>query len=352
MFTDDSIFLKEYLFPKMSVTDSREYKSLYQFLKNRQPLEIKIKSHKIQKIMGLKIDSPFVSQKVIDQLDTLNQSFELNLFIGNINLTINIYYSFHNIERFLNEIIPLIRLLFSISPIKTKRIILNYYLIDVKKELKQNLRIPCIIGKDEANSGSCLRDINKSIVNIWRTEEIAKVTIHELIHALEYDYFEDTNGIIDHYKDKYNIISDKINTNEAYTELWANLINFFWISQKVRKKQYDLFITLIGLEKEFCKFQAFKIFYVTQLSTLEIDINQNTNTLAYYIIRCELYHRLPQFLKMCRENFKDYIKINPEKWFDFLLKNKLLKKNNRRFNKINDRLMNTTRMTCVEYQLF
>ena len=34
MFTDESIFLRDYLFPKMSVTDSKEYKSLYKFLKN------------------------------------------------------------------------------------------------------------------------------------------------------------------------------------------------------------------------------------------------------------------------------------------------------------------------------
>ena len=55
---------------------------------------------------------------------------------------------------------------------------------------------------------------------------------------------------------------------------------------------------------------------------------------------------------MCRIHFKNYIEINPKKWFDFLLRNKLLKKNNRRFNKMNDKLMNTTRMTCVEYELF
>ena len=34
MFTDESIFLRDYLFPKMSVTDSKEYKSLYKFFKN------------------------------------------------------------------------------------------------------------------------------------------------------------------------------------------------------------------------------------------------------------------------------------------------------------------------------
>ena len=352
MFTDESIFLRDYLFPKMSITGSKEYKSLYNFFKNLDLVTVKIISYKESYVSSLKIDSPFVSQEVTDKLCTLNQLFELKLLIGDINLTINIYYSIHDLQKFLNEIIPLIRLLFSINPIKNKIIILNYYLIDVKKELKEGFQIPCIIGKDEANSGSCLRDSNESIVNIWRTEEIAKVSLHELIHALGYDYVEDTQSIIHHYKDKYNIISDKINTNETYTEIWANLINFFWISQKVERKQYELFITLIGLEKEFCKFQAFKIFYVTQLSTLEIDINQKTNTLAYYIIRCELYHRLPQFLKMCRIHFKNYIEINPKKWFDFLLKNKLLKKNNRKFNKINDKLMNTTRMTCVEYELF
>ena len=119
MFTDESIFLRDYLFPKMNVTDSKEYKFLYKFLKDLELVNIKIISYKESFVNSLKIDSPFVSQKVTDKLCTLNQLFELNLFIGNIYLTINIHYSIHNLQKFLNEIIPLIRLLFSINPIKT-----------------------------------------------------------------------------------------------------------------------------------------------------------------------------------------------------------------------------------------
>ena len=87
--------------------------------------------------------------------------------------------------------------------------------------------------------------------------------IHELIHALCIDEFNDSPDIINHYQNKYQISSDRINTNEAYTEIWANLINCFWISQKVKKKPYDLFKTLIALEKEHCIFQTSKIFYLT-----------------------------------------------------------------------------------------
>ena len=45
------------------------------------------------------------------------------------------------------------------------------------------------------------------------------------------------------------------------------------------------------------------------MSNKLIDINQHTNVLAYYIIRCELSQQLPIFLEYCRKYNKNYISI-------------------------------------------
>ena len=66
---------------------------------------------------------------------------------------------------------------------------------------------------------------------IWRKEEIIKVTIHELFHLFNCDSKTiDTQSIIKLYQERYNINSTVINTFEAYTEIWANIINCFLLS--------------------------------------------------------------------------------------------------------------------------
>ena len=58
-----------------------------------------------------------------------------------------------------------------------------------------------------------------------------------------------------------------------------------------------------------------------------IDINKDTNILAYFIIKTEIFNRLNVFLKHCRLYHTNYIKIkNIKLWFLFLKKNKKIKK--------------------------
>ena len=89
---------------------------------------------------------------------------------------------------------------------------------------------------------------------------------------------------------------------------------------------------------------------LTGLSDKTIDINQETNVLSYFIIRCEIYEKLTQFLKFCRLSNKNYIKLNKKKWISFLKKNPILQKKKRIFNKVDkDSFMwNTMRMTLNE----
>ena len=356
MYTEDSLLLKRYHFSKIDVKGSDELRRLYSYFKNIELLDIEKKGDFLtENVSNVSLDNPFITEEVLNDIKLIKKKTSGSFKIGKITITFTFYYkSSENVEKLINETIDLTHFLFSIYPI-TKDIEINFYLSDIKKELPDFFNEGAFIpGKAEANSGSCSRAGDKSIVNIWRKEEILKVMVHELIHALCIDEFNDSPDIIHHYQKKYQISSDRINTNEAYTEIWANLINCFWISQKVKKKPYDLFKTFIALEKEHCIFQTSKIFHLTKLNDKTIDINAETNILAYYFIRCELFKELTKFLKFCRESNKDYLKINSKKWFSLLRKNTLLKKNDKKVKRLKktDFKYKTTRMTAIEYQLF
>ena len=49
------------------------------------------------------------------------------------------------------------------------------------------------LDKKNVNSGSCLKT-DPVIITIYRKEELIKVVIHELIHAFDYDNFEDNEA--------------------------------------------------------------------------------------------------------------------------------------------------------------
>jgi len=185
-----------------------------------------------------------------------------------------------------------------------------------------------------------------------RKEEILKVSIHELIHALSYDYKHDTSDIIQHYQQKYGITSPKMNTYEAYTEIYAELLHSFMISHIYHKinpifNPYDLFDSNVGIEMEFSQLQATKIL---SLFDKNKDMNKDTNVCAYYIIKLELYKNIHSFIQFCVAYNKDIIKlIDTSKYFKYL---KGLSKVSKQKYKVSGYLKHTTRMTCLELDLF
>ena len=349
MFTNDSILLREYFFPRITLKNSVEFKELYNHFQSIKRVPINITRFKESKMKGkVNIKSDYGSQKILEKSYLFKKS-SIHFRVGELSCTINVYNDSEGNQRSLiDEIIQLVQFVGSLSTVSISKLTLNLYLIDEKKTINAKMKQ---LGKDEVNSGSCQVG-DTTIITIYRNEELMKVTIHELIHAFQYDYFIDTDQIIKHYQKKYNISSQQINTNEAYTEIWANLINCYLISQKVGRNQYNLFLILIAFEKEFASFQAHKVFYLTRLNEKnEIDINKETNVLSYFIIRNELYERIVSFLKFCKTKNKDYIKLSKEKeWSNFIKKNGMIKKNHKRFNTIkkNDFLFTTMRMSLNE----
>jgi len=229
-----------------------------------------------------------------------------------------------------------------------KNVHMNYYLLDSRRVLDNDT----FFDKEEVNGGACGSVDSECGITVWRKEEILKVSIHELIHCLGYDYKNDNSEVIQHYQQKYNITSNKMNTFEAYTEIYAELLHSYLLSRfykKINKQmnQYDLFMGNVGIEMEFSQLQVSK---VLSLLDKNKDMNKETNVCAYYIIKTELYEDLHNFLQFCIHSNKDIIKItDPSKYFEYL---KGLDKVNKKKYKVTGYLKQTTRMTCLEIDLF
>jgi hypothetical protein len=257
--------------------------------------------------------------------------------------TLEIHYTNEYLDPFLNTLMYTLAFVTMLAPHKVRNIHMKYYLLDVKRVLDGDT----YFDKEEVNGGACSSSPNECSITIWRKEEILKVSIHEMIHGLHYDYKQDSSDIVKHYQNKYGITSPKMNTFEAYTEIWAELLHCFIISCLSDKHSYDLFCANVGIEMEFSHYQSSKV-----LLLLDKDkhVNKETNVTAYYIIKTELYANLQTFIDYCIKANKDIVKIiDTSKYLEYLKGFKKVSK--KKYNINSNYLKNTTRMTCLEMDL-
>ena len=138
-----------------------------------------------------------------------------------------------------------------------------------------------------------------------------------------------------------------MNTFEAYTEIWAELLHCYLLSKLSDKHSYDLFCANVGIEREFSRLQSSK---VLSLLNKNKDVNKETNVTSYYLIKTELYNDLSNFLQYCMRFNQDMIKLtHKERFLDYL---KTLPNVTKKTMKVTGYLKQTTRMTCLEMKLF
>tara|TARA_B100000035_G_scaffold237488_1_gene205778 strand:+ start:1 stop:1011 length:1011 start_codon:yes stop_codon:yes gene_type:complete len=319
---------------KISKTGFKELKLLFNNLKDIDNSHDKIQAS-IKNIPNLQ--SPFITNDLSNKANSLKNNNNTILTIHNSKIHINIFYDKINITHFINIILPIISFVSHLIKKVDGEYYINYYLLDDKKLLDDDLDEG--FKNKHLNSGSS----GMNTINIWRKEEIIKVTIHELFHLFNCDgHRSDLSEIIQLYQKRYNISSNNINTFEAYTEIWANIINCFLLSGG----DYKIFVQNLSIEKAWCQFQSQKILSINKIQ----DINRNTNTLAYFIIRCEIYNNLKKFIQI----FGNKICCDNKLYFTFLKENKVIKKNENLIKKMNKKnfIYKTLRMSGIEYNLF
>jgi len=325
-------------------------KLLFDHLQQYEPTYQQISSNTSkQKITWQSLkDEQFIDENLKKDILKLQNCRKIVFKTGPTTFQINIHYKNESLDLFINTLMYCVSFVSMLSTHHKKHIRMNYYLLNAKRVLDGDT----IFDKEEVNGGACSSVDTGCTITVWRKEEILKVSIHELIHCLGYDYRNDTIDLIQHYQHKYGIKSPVMNTFEAYTEIWAELIHCYLLSRfyktiNKRINQYDLFMGNVGIEMEFSQLQATKVLTLLDKNK---DMNKETNVCAYYIIKTELYEDLQNFLQYCMRFNKDIIKLlDTSKYFEYL---KGLSKVVKKKYKVNSYLRNTTRMTCLEIDLF
>ena len=325
---------------------SGNLKLLYDHLQQFEPEFVKISDQITKKKITLESLSheQFIDPHLKKDITKLTQCRTVAFKTGKATFSLEIHYKNENLDNFLNTLMFASSFVHMLAPHKVRDIHMKYYLLDVKRVLDGDT----YFDKEEVNGGACWSKPDECSITIWRKEEILKVSIHEMIHGLHYDYKQDTSDIILHYQQKYGITSPKMNTFEAYTEIWAELLHCYLLSKLSNQHSYDLFSSNVGIEMEFSDYQTSKV-----LTLLDKDkhVNKETNVTAYYLIKTELYDDLQQFLHYCMRKNKDIIKLTDTSlYFDYLKRSPHLYK--KKYKISNHFLKNTTRMTCLEMNLF
>ena len=325
-------------------------KTLFDHLQQFEPSYQQISSKTSKKKITLQnLESEqFIDEHLKKDIIKLFNCKEVVFKAGPTTFTINIHYKNESLDLFIDILMYCLSFVSMLSTHHKKNIRMNYYLLDSRRVLDDDF----IFDKEEVNGGACSSIDSACDITVWRKEEIIKVSIHELIHCLGYDYRNDNSEIIQHYQQKYGIMSPKMNTFEAYTEIYAELLHCYLLSRFCKQvyekiNQYDLFVSNVGIEIEFSKLQSSKVITLLEKNK---DVNKETNVTAYYLIKTELFRDIQNFLQFCLQSNKDIIKLTDvSKYFDYLKK---LKKINKKKYKVSGYLKQTTRMTCLEIDLF
>jgi len=318
---------------------------LYEHLQQYEPSIQVISDQTTKKKISLHslFDQQFIDENLKKDITKLPSCRTIVFQTNGSTFTLEIHYKQESLHTFINSLMTMLSFVHMLGPHKVRHIHMKYYLLDVKRVLDGDT----YFDKEEVNGGACWSGPDECSITVWRKEEILKVSIHELIHGLHYDYKQDSSEIIQHYRQKYGITSPKMNTFEAYTEIWAELLHCYLLSKLSDKHSYDLFCANVGIEREFSRLQSSK---VLSLLNKNKDVNKETNVTSYYLIKTELYNDLSNFLQYCMRFNQDMIKLtHKERFLDYL---KTLPNVTKKTMKVTGYLKQTTRMTCLEMKLF
>ena len=321
-------------------------KSLYDHLQQFDPTFHKMSDTTINKKITLKSldNEQFIDDHLKKDITKLTQCRTIQFKTGVSTVTLEFHHTHENLDRLIDTLMYAISFTHMLAHHPVRDCHMKYYLLDVKRVLDGDT----FFDKEEVNGGACWASTDECSITVWRKEEILKVSIHELIHGLHYDYKQDTSDIIQFFQQKYGITSPKMNTYEAYTEIWAELLHCFVVSKLSDQHSYDLFASNVGIEIQFSQLQSNK---VLTLLNKNKDVNKETNVTAYYLIKTELWVDLHNFLHYCMRKNKDIIKImDTTTYFDYL--KRLPKLSIKHMKVSNPYLKHTTRMTCLEMDLF
>lgn len=289
------------------------------------------KLHNVKKVNM--IDSEFIPKK-IEEYIRINIKYKYVISYNYKNYIIKINYfsaeKINNTDLF-KKIIKRIIFMMIISN-TYKNLNIEIYDTPFKKEFKCDNHKKCgKLSQNNVNSG--LSYLNNIV--IFRKEEMLKLLIHELIHALDIDNkFETVQDKIKLLK-LFNINENNLLVNESYVESWAIIINLFLVIQEKNTNQSEefkknLFRTYIKKEIVHSFQQCAKLCLYYNINDFNkiyrnnknsIEYIDSVNTFSYHIIKTINLYNIRKFLKnFCDKNYILKPKYNYRTYIKFIVK--------------------------------
>jgi hypothetical protein len=180
---------------------------------------------------------------------------------------------------------------------KPRKITIHLCLLPNKKTIRKN---QTKITQLNVNSGSNHFSDTESEICIFRREEAIKVIFHEIIHGLGFSKLGSHEEITERLCQKYNLGSKDILVDESHTEMWAKIMNCYFISSLTNSQtKFQHFSTLLALEQEFSIYQGNKVKQFVR-SSKQKDLDKDTNVSAYYLVVGEIFSQFTEFITMCQ----------------------------------------------------
>ena len=261
-------------------------------------------------------------RKCIDDMSNLVISYTFSLFNRNIKLFF-IVEKQEDIEVYNKYVDAIIMWLYILndyaSPRCSKTLTVYLYFTNLEKKLP-NTSIG-ILDENNVNTAFTTTCPVDSEIVVFRREEWFKVFIHETFHNFALDFsdmnnFECHNHILSIFPVKSNV-----NLYESYTEFWAEIVNtlfcsFFSLKNKNNVEEFMKNAEyLINFERTYSFFQLVKTLdfmglrYTDLYSKTEQGAmlrnnlyKENSNVLAYYVIKTILLNNYQSFLSWCKNN--------------------------------------------------
>ena len=346
-----------------------KFNEIYLDFKQNNKNNIQIKKQNNFEIQNY--DGIYITKKIKNKLNKLNKLKIITYDFLKTNVEIILYYNTitqKNINQIMDTINFIITLFNYLNNYRENIKIYIYYSNNNKKINinKKNELIPENINSAFTTFYKNETYDNQNYIVIYRTEELNKVLIHELLHL-----YNLTNYKIEGNIELVKLIKteDKILISEAYVESFATLLYTFLYSKNNNKDFYDL----LNQQIMFSLFQSSKILLNQNIKKLKypIEITEKANAISYHFIKSAILYNLNKYnnyvfninnldnfylnngnkiqMKIMDDfNKKILISLQNKNFIKIINDNLkfLIKSNNKKFN--NQKLLKTFRMNILD----
>ncbi len=182
------------------------------------------------------------------------------------------------------------------------------------------------LGSNNVNTALTYRCVHgKSIILLYRSEDLIKTFFHETFHTLSLDF---ENAAKKEVKHIFNINSP-LRLFESYCETWARIVNSMYyvilLNPNMKWQAFNKnFKVVLSIESIYSAIQCCKILNYMDLTYDDVLSNnvfdkfkETSNVFSYYVITAIIMMNPTQFLSFCN-NDNNILKFNKSKLQEYI----------------------------------